>query len=245
MDIYHPEEVHPDISSKFPAGNIQGIPTDCPVRERCGWTGDAHLTVPYAMLRFNSAPMWRKYIGDIVTKSQVTGPMLCFGDELKERTVQIKKAGIPTMVAPGKRFIGEGSPDWGCAIAFIPWDVYVRTGDIRSLKSHYTSIKQWSEHLKGISVDGIIYSGMGDWCRPEYDTELSGRELYPSVSPMLSTACNYSSVRIMADAALLLRQSEDYSTYDALAKEIRLAFTKAFYGENPILNLIRPSMPLQ
>lgn len=217
------------------AGNIQGVPTDCPIRERCGWTGDAHLTVPFSMMRFNSTSMWRKYIGDIVTKSQVTGRMLCFGDELKERTVQIKEVGIPTMVAPGKRFIGEGSPDWGCAIAFIPWDIYVRTGDIRSLESHYSSIKQWSEHLKRLSVDGIIYSGMGDWCRPEYDTELSGRELYGSVSPMLSTACYYRSVRITADAARLLGKKEDFEYFDALAGEIREAFTTAFYGDGPVM----------
>lgn len=214
-------------------GGIQGVPTDCPIRERCGWTGDAHNVVPYCMDRFDAASMWRKYIGDIVTTAKNTGPMLCFGKGLGERTKQIKKVGIPTMVAPGKRFIGEGSPDWGCAIAFIPWDIYVRTGDMRPLKNCYSSIRQWVIHLEGISTNGIIYSGMGDWCRPKYKTELEGRNLFGLVSPMLSTACYYRSVRIAADVAKLIGKKNDFNRFNKLAFEIRKAFTNAFYSENP------------
>ncbi len=214
-------------------GGVLGVPADCPVRERCGWTGDAHNIVPYTLLHLDAAAMWRKYIDDIVTTAQVTGPMLCFGDEFGERTREIKKVGIPTMVAPGKRFIGEGSPDWGCAIAFIPWDIYVRTGDMRSLEQHYESIRLWASHLEGLSKNGIVYSGMGDWCKPAYKTTLEGRALFGRVTPMLSTACYYRSVRITADAAKLLGKSEDYQYFNALANHIREAFTKAFYSENP------------
>lgn len=116
-------------------GSVQGVPTDCPIRERCGWTGDAHNIVPYTMDRFDAASMWRKYIDDIVTTSQRTGSMLVFGKT--DRKKRIKEAGIPTMIAPGKRIIGGASADWGSAIAFIPWDIYVRTGDLRALKEHY------------------------------------------------------------------------------------------------------------
>ena len=216
-------------------GNVQGVPTDCPVRERCGWTGDAHNIVPFTMYRFDAASMWRKYTDDIVTTAQVTGPMLCFGKAVGERTRQIKEVGIPTMIAPGKRFIGEGSADWGSALAFIPWDVYVRTGDLRSLQEHYTSIRQWAVHLQKLSTNNIVYSGMGDWCKPILgDTEgKTDRELFGVVSPMLSTACYYRSVRITADAAKLIGNSTDFVYFDALANEIRGAFTKAFYSENP------------
>jgi len=216
-------------------GGIQGVPTDCPIRERCGWTGDAHNVVPFCMDRFDANSMWRKYIGDIVTTAQNTGSMLCFGKAIGERTKQIKAVGIPTMVAPGKRFIGEGSPDWGCAIAFIPWDLYFRTGDLRSLNEHYGSIRQWAEHLEGISTNGIIYSGMGDWCKPIVgDTGgKADRQLFGDVSPMLSTACYYRSVRIAADVARLLGNTKDFNRFDTLAGEIRKAFIKAFYSENP------------
>jgi alpha-L-rhamnosidase len=216
-------------------GNVQGVPTDCPIRERCGWTGDAHNVVPYTMYRFDAASMWNKYLKDMVTTAQNTGIMLCFGKNFGERTKQMKAVGIPTMIAPGKRFIGEGAPDWGSAIAFIPWDVYLRTGDIRPLETHYGSIRQWAEHLHKLSTNGIVYSGMGDWCKPILE-DLNGRtdrELFGNVSPMLSTACYYRSVRITADVARLIGNAKDFEHFDALASEIRKAFTRAFYSENP------------
>ena len=218
-------------------GNVQGVPTDCPVRERCGWTGDAHNITPYTLYRFDAAIMWNKYVRDIETSARISAPMLRFGKGFGERTMLVKKKGIPTMVAPGKRFIGEASPDWGSALPFIPWDVYVRTGDTRSLFEQYPSIKLWAEHLQELSTDGIIFSGMGDWCKPIYENNTSkpDRELYGTVSPMLSTACYYRSVRITADAAKLMKNDKDFQYFDSLANTIRIAYTKAFYSENKIL----------
>ncbi|SFB95817.1 alpha-L-rhamnosidase [Algibacter lectus] len=226
-----------DMAHWTQSGGVLGIPMDCPVRERCGWTGDAHLTVPYTMYRFDASNMWRKYTTDIATTAEVSAPMLCFGDEFGERTKQIKKSGIPTMVAPGKRFIGEGSPDWGSAIAFIPWDIYVHTGDIRSLKEHYNSIKQWTEHLQGISTNSIVHSGMGDWCKPITNNieEKTEREIYGKITPMLSSACYYRSARITADAAQLIGNQKDYLYFNKLANDIRTAFTNAFYGKDRLL----------
>lgn len=218
-------------------GGIQGVPTDCPVRERCGWTGDAHIITPFTLYRFDAATMWNKYVRDIVTTAQVSKPMLCSVKGSGERKLGVKKADIPTMIAPGKRLCDEASPDWGSALAFIPWDVYVRTGDIRSLSEHYSSIKIWAEHLKELATDGIVFAGLGDWCKPIYEntTGKPDRDLFGAVTPMLSTACYYRSVRITADAAKLLNNKTDFEKYDSLSNTIRKAYTKAFYSENRIM----------
>lgn len=213
-------------------GNIQGVPTDCPIRERCGWTGDAHLIVPYSMYRFDAASLWNKYTGDIVSTASRDSNMLVFGRGMGERTVKPKAAGIPTMVAPGKRFIGEASPDWGSAIVFIPWDVYLYSGDLRPLERNYDSMHQWVLHLEGRATDDILYSGLGDWCKPQPDAKSMAepREYYGQVIPMLSTACYYRSAKIMADTAELLGKNEDAIRFTKLAEDIRKAFTREFYG---------------
>lgn len=213
-------------------GSIQGVPTDCPVRERCGWTGDAHLIVPYSMYRFDAASLWNKYTQDIVTTARRDSNMLVFGNGMGERTVKPKAAGIPTMTAPGKRFIGEASPDWGSAIVFIPWDVYLFTGDKRPLERNYNSMCQWTQHLEGRSANGILRSGLGDWCKPNPNPESmkEPRDYYGEVIPMLSTACFYRSARITADAAKVLGKPEDTIRFNALAESIREAFTREFYG---------------
>lgn len=213
-------------------GNIQGVPTDCPVRERCGWTGDAHLIVPYSMYRFDAAALWRKYTRDIVTTARRDTPMFVFGNGMGERTVKPKAAGIPTMTAPGKRFIGEASPDWGSAIVFIPWDIYQFTGDKRPLERNYDSMRQWTLHLEDRSTDGIVRSGLGDWCKPDPnpDSVKEPRDYFGEVIPMLSTACFYRSAKITADTARILGHEDDAVRFTKLAASIRKSFTREFYA---------------
>ena len=46
-------------------GNSLDIPTDCPTRERHGWTGDAQIFFETAGYLFDSAAFSRKYLQDI------------------------------------------------------------------------------------------------------------------------------------------------------------------------------------
>lgn len=216
-------------------GNVQGVPTDCPIRERCGWTGDAHLIVPYSMYRYDAASLWRKYTDDIVSTATRSAPMLIFGKGMGERVVKPKAAGIPTMVAPGKRFIGEASPDWGSAVVFIPWDIYLYTGDLRPLRRHYDSMRKWTLHLEDRASNGILHSGLGDWCKPGKGAETEAREYYGEVIPMLSTACYFRCAKIMADTAKLLGRDEDALRFGKLSEWVRSSFLREFYSENPSL----------
>lgn len=215
-------------------GSVLGVPVDCPIRERCGWTGDAHLTVPYTMYQFDASTMWQKYIKDIQTTAESERPMLSFGENFMDRSVKVKQKGLPTMIAPGKRLSGAASPDWGSAIAFIPWDLYLHTGDTRPLENSYDSIKTWITHLETLEDSGIINVGLGDWCKPilENPNNLKPPLFYGEMVPLLSTACYYRSARIAADTANLLGKTEDFKVYDALANRIRKAFTEHFYSED-------------
>jgi len=65
--------------------NLQGIPEDCPAREKCGWLGDANLVAEFALWNYDANSFWQKYLGDIETTRSVNG-------------------GIPGNVAPGKRY---------------------------------------------------------------------------------------------------------------------------------------------
>ena len=45
--------------------NLQGIPTDCPHREKNGWTGDAHLAAEQGIYNFAPASVYTKWIDDL------------------------------------------------------------------------------------------------------------------------------------------------------------------------------------
>ena len=50
--------------------NLEGIPTDCPHREKNGWTGDAHLAAEQGLLNFAPAPVYTKWINDLGDEQQ-------------------------------------------------------------------------------------------------------------------------------------------------------------------------------
>ena len=214
-------------------GNFVGIPTDCPVRERCGWTGDAHNIVPYNLYQFDSAVSWRKYVNDIGTTAERKPD--ASGKAKKRDSEELQ--GLPAMIAPGKRLAGTAKPDWGSALVFIPWDLYRFTGDARPLKDHYAAMRLWTEHLKAISKENLVYEGLGDWCKPytEGKTRADDRAFYGRITPMLSTACYYRCAAIMADTARLLGKPDDAEYFSKLARAIRESFSKSFYGPAPTM----------
>ncbi len=217
-------------------GNMQSLPSDCPGRERCGWTGDAHLMAPFALRRYDSTGLWQKYQNDIVTSAATEEVTLAFGKNFADRRNELKKSGLPTMVAPGKRTSGAATPDWGSAIIFIPWDVYRYSGDTRILERNYASFVQWVEHLRALSSDHIVSSGLGDWCTPWRaggPRPSEPREYYARIVPELSTACYWRSADILARTADLLGKSADATRYRQLADDIAAAFVKKFH--DPIL----------
>ena len=221
-----------ELSDWTTVGNMQGLPTDCPGRERCGWTGDAHLLPPFALHRYDSAALWTKYQGDILTSAAREGPMLMFGKDFGDRKTGLKKAGLPTMIAPGKRSSGAASPDWGSAIVFIPWDLYRFTGDVRILERNYGSFVQWVEHLRSQSEENIVRNGLGDWCTPwraDGPRPSEPRTYYARIVPELSTACYWRSADMLARVARLLGRSADAATYRRLADDVAASYAKHFF----------------
>ncbi len=191
-------------------GNIHGIPTDCPHRERCGWTGDAHIMAETVNINFGMANFWRKYVRDIETSFH---------------------NGLPTNVAPGRRMKTIARPDWGAAIVLIPWYNYRHYRDVGILKENYEHMKRYVEYLGSIAKDGIITKGYGDW----YDPPLEGPEARSipmpkhTPVPLTSTAYYYLTSSITAEVAGLLDKSGEERRYRELAEKVKRDFNERFY----------------
>jgi len=211
--------------------NVISLPMDCPARERCGWTGDAHLCVPFTMHRYDAAAMWRKYLNDILTMADRESQTISYGKNFIERFPAVKPVGIPHMIAPGRRKSGMASPDWGSAIVFIPWDLYQFTGDRRWIENHVAVMAQWTDHVATFrGPDKTVRVGLGDWCKPYPRTgeRPNNVEHNGAVVPMLSTACLYRCADIMARVEKMLGNESEAGRFLALARETREAFVKVF-----------------
>ncbi len=182
--------------------NLFGYPTDCPQREKNGWTGDAHIASETGLYNFDGITVYEKWLADHRDEQQPNGVLPSI---------------IPTH---GWGYEWGNGPDWTSTIAIIPWNLYLFYGDTKALLDSYDNIKRYVDHITLISPTGLTTWGLGDWV------------LVKSKAPveLTSTCYYYADVVILAKAAKLFDKSEDYEHYSALASRIKQAFNEKYFN---------------
>ena len=203
-------------------GNIHSIPTDCPHREKCGWTGDAHAMIRTMIYNYGAQRFFNKYMFDMRSSAREEKEELYFAESFYDRSMVMKPAGIPTMIVPGKRTSGVASPDWGTAMVQIPWYLYVYYGDRMLLENFYPDMKTWVQYVHGIKEDGVVPHGLGDWCPP------GGNGNIDCPVPLSSTAFHILDVSIMAQVSTLLGKQGDQAYYTGMLEQLKANFNRHF-----------------
>ncbi|MFI7232946.1 family 78 glycoside hydrolase catalytic domain [Nonomuraea angiospora] len=116
-------------------GNACDIPTDCPHRERAGWTGDWQLFVPSAAFLFDVAGFSVKWLRDVAADQRPDGTVVHFSpyapDEAHSIADQL-----------------NGSAGWGDAAVIVPWEVYLAYGDTEILAESWPVITAWLSRIE-------------------------------------------------------------------------------------------------
>ena len=122
-----------------------GIPSDCPHRERLGYTGDGQNTSYATMLNLDSDFFYSKWIKDIID-------------------TQNEETGFVSHTAPFNG--GGGGFLWGNAVAEIPWNHYMLFGDKEVLKISKAPIEKWMGYMESkLNEEGLIdREETGSWC---------------------------------------------------------------------------------
>jgi alpha-L-rhamnosidase len=180
--------------------NLFGYPTDCPQREKNGWTGDAHIAIETGLYNFDGITIYEKWMADHRDEQQANG---------------VLPAIIPTS---GWGYEWANGPDWTSTIAIIPWNIYLFYGDTTLLSRCYGNIRRYVDHITEISPTGLTTWGLGDWVPVKSKTPVE----------FTSTAYYYTDVLILANAAKLLGKADDHATYSALANTIKNAFNAKY-----------------
>ena len=206
--------------------NLHGFSSDCPTREKCGWLGDAHTVAPMSMCNFDMESFWIKYLHDIRSSASITLNTLFHKSENKVFYNDFKSAGIPFMIAPGKRWCGAASPDWGTALVQIPWYLYLQYGNYSILKDFYPDMKIWVDYLEKLSKNNIIEQGLGDWCPPGSNTTID------CPYQLSSTSFYYLDLSIMEKSARILNKDNEAEAWSRTKQMVKEAFIKRFYHKN-------------
>ena len=129
--------------------NFYYFPTDCPHREKNGWTGDASMSAEHMLLNLT------------VEKS------------LKEWLFNIKKAqntdgALPGIVPTGGwGFEWGNGPAWDSVCVNLPYYIYKYTGDTSVIEENVSLIMRYLCYISSrCDEHGLIAVGLGDWVDP-------------------------------------------------------------------------------
>ncbi len=180
--------------------NLFGYPTDCPQREKNGWTGDAQINIETGLYNYDAITIYEKWMADHRDEQQPNG---------------VLPAIVPT---DGWGYTWANGPDWTSTIAIIPWNIYLFYGDTKILEDCYENIKLYVDHINDLYPTGITDWGLGDWVPVK------------SIAPkeLTSTAYYYVDATILAKTAQILGRQDDAETYFALAKKIKTALNDKY-----------------
>jgi alpha-L-rhamnosidase len=180
--------------------NLMGYPTDCPQREKNGWTGDAQIAVETGLYNFDAITVYEKWLADLRDEEQPNGV-------------------LPSIVpSSGWGYEWGNGPDWTSAIAIIPWNVYLFYGDTTQLATCYDNIKRYVDHIDQGYPTGLTTWGLGDWVPVHSKTPVE----------FTSSCYYYADAVILAKAARLLHKAADYKKYQALSAKIKAAFNAKY-----------------
>ncbi len=189
--------------------NMHGsIPSDCPHRERLGYTGDGQVCAPSAMLLMDSREFYRKWIRDILDCQDI-------------------KNGHVQHTAPFQG--GGGGPcGWGGAIVFVPYYYWKQWGDLGVLQECYEPMCRWINYIIGHSENGLVVrEEEGGWCLGDWCT----LEACRLPEPFVNTFFFIKALRCMQEIAEALQDIEYLSWWRELEETYVKALQESYYNK--------------
>ena len=112
--------------------NSADLPTDCPTRERHGWTGDAQLFVNTATYMTNYAPFALKFENDMCDWQTEDGNFPQIAPE----------GGTDSYMR-----VMNGSVGWSDAGILIPYRLWKKYGDLGIIEKYYDNMKRYAKYM--------------------------------------------------------------------------------------------------
>ncbi|MBQ8345168.1 MAG: family 78 glycoside hydrolase catalytic domain [Clostridia bacterium] len=186
--------------------NMHGsLPSDCPHRERLGYTGDGQICAEAGMLLLDSREFYRKWIQDIWDSQDTV------------------RGHVPH-TAPYMG--GGGGPGgWGCAVVVVPYQYWRIFGDTDMLCAAWKPMKHWLAYLDTVTEDGLIVrEEKGGWCLGDW--AMLGDPLIPE--PFVNTCYQVHSMLLMVEMATAMGWTEEAEALRSRVEEKRDLLRKTY-----------------
>ena len=204
--------------------NFCDIPTDCPTRERAGWTGDAGAFAPTAAYLSDCYPILRKWLAECRLAQKEDG--------LVANIAPVNNSGsyISNML--------QGSSGWGDACILVPWALYEAYGDTTILEENYEMMVSWLRFVENRAKKTRIQNQLnpykkylvdegfhfGEWLEPDVSSMDTMKKNMMFGAPEVATAYYFRSASLVSKIAGILGKQEDARAYSQIAEGARNAY---------------------
>lgn len=180
--------------------NLHSIPTDCPQREKNGWTADAHAAIDLALLNYDGITFYEKWLDDWTDSQQDNG-------------------NVPGIIPTSGWGYGEWpGPVWDAGLFIIPLAIYDYYGDDSALRKMWPAMMKYTGWLESVrKEDGIFTNGIGDWL--PYATS--------TPTDFTSTLYAYADYKMLSRIALIL--GKDPAPFERKHNELASLINTRFY----------------
>lgn len=126
--------------------NFYYFPTDCPHREKNGWTGDASMSAAHTVLLFDVEKSWCEWLDNI-------------------RLAQAEDGMLPGIVPTYDWGYDWGNgPAWDSVIFNLPYQLYKKRGNTDVIIQNASTMVRYLNYiLQKRNEDGLVAIGLGDW----------------------------------------------------------------------------------
>ena len=220
--------------------NACEIPTDCPTRERSGWTGDWQIFVGTAAYLYDVTDFSAKWLLDVAAEQRPDGAVLHIVPDPHD----MEREGRDCW-----RDI-QGSAGWGDAVVHVPWELYLATGRTDLLASGYDAMRRWVDFAAGRAAEGrhpsrveqrpeplpheryLWDSGFhfGEWLEPGVEMDGVFKRILVEDHGPVATAYLYRSAAELARIAALVGDAAGADRYGELAARVLDAWRREFVG---------------
>ncbi len=129
--------------------NLYYIPTDCPTREKLGWTNDATASCEQMLMNFDTYKFFEKWLQDILDSQREDGA-------------------LPGIIpSSGWGFTEYNGPICGAIILEVPLRMYQAKGDASVIKAAFPYVLKYLSYLESIrDSEGFLAFWLWDWAGP-------------------------------------------------------------------------------
>ena len=238
-----------EITMRSALSNFMSTPTDCPSREKRGWTGDGQAAAETLIYNFDMSVAYPKWLGDIADAQQCNFQARDAHAKCPAEEPWCRTPGDGALVPEITPLLFDGKvdgcafgsdPAWGSGfIAIIDW-VHRYYGDRQVLEQHYGGgaayldllLEQVNTSAGGSSLLDLHYetTRYGDWCAPlPKGTALHSNITARHTSNLINGFYWLKQLRIMSEAAVTLGKTADAQKWAKLASDGQASYNRLYF----------------